>query len=73
MEFIFGFICKMTEIDPALQDLMDTDTRLGMKIARFFNENSMELLLDVKEIEEGILYENELCDEYQSIHIKMRQ
>ena len=52
---------------------MDTETRLGMKIARFFNENSMELLLDVKEIEEGILYANELCDEYQSIHIKLKR
>ena len=73
VEFICGLKCNMTEIDPVLQDLMDTETTLSMKIARFFNENSIDLLLDVKEIEEGILYANELCDEYQSIHLKLKR
>ena len=47
------------------QDLLDSETTLNMKIHRFFNDNSMDLLLDAKEIVIGIEEANDLYDRYQ--------
>ena len=55
------------------QDIMDSEVTLNMKISRFFNDNSMDLIFDVKEIEVSINDANDLCDRYQQLHLKLKR
>ena len=44
-----------------------------MKITRFLNDYEIDLLFDIKEIEEGVTEARNLCEMYEEIHVKLKR
>ena len=58
---------------PKMDDLIDEESKLSMKMTRFLNDYAIDLLFDIKEIEEVATVAGNLCEKYEEIHVRLRR
>ena len=56
-----------------LQKLVDDEKRICLKIDRYFEEFTYDLMFDIEDIEKGILEFRELIDNYEEDHIRLKR
>ena len=60
-------------INMELQRLKDDEKRICLKIDRYFEEFTYDLMYDIEDIEKGILEFRELIDNYEEVHIRLKR
>ena len=57
----------------ALQNLIDDEKRICLKIERYFKEFTFDLMFDIEDIEKGISEFRELIENFEEIHVGLKR
>ena len=56
-----------------MENLIDQEFKIVLKIKRFISEYSLDLLGDIKDIGEGINEQRVLSEDYESVHVQLKR
>ena len=60
-------------LNMALQKLIDDENRICLKIDRYFEEFTFDLMFDIEDIEKGILEFREHIENYEELHVALKR
>ena len=65
---------KIIRVDLSkMENLIDQEFKIVLKIKRFISRYSLELLGDIKDIGEGINEQRVLSEDYESVHVQLKR
>ncbi|MDP7406234.1 MAG: hypothetical protein QF495_05675, partial [SAR324 cluster bacterium] len=58
---------------PKMENLIDEESKMHLKVTRFLNDNDLDLLFGIQEIEDGIAEAKILSEKYEEIHVDLKR